>query len=112
MALLQLLASGMFCVELQGAASFPRAAAARYDRAVPMQRMSMAALFGWMRSGAPTRDAVAGHKYDLLVLQPVQAGEQTALSGLPGGESLQRVRSPYRQELPRPMQDMRGDLAM
>ena len=45
-------------------------------------------------------------------LQPLQAREQTALSGLPGGESLQRVHSPYRQELPRPMPDMRGDLAM
>ena len=112
MALLQLLASGMFCVELQGAASFPRETAARCDRAVPMQRMSMAALFRWMRGGAPTRDAVAGYKYGPMVLQPVQAGEQTVLSCLQGGESLQRVRSPYRQEIPRAMPDMRGDEAM
>ena len=38
MALLQLLASGMFYVELQGAASFPRETAARCDRAISMQR--------------------------------------------------------------------------
>ena len=42
----------------------------------------------------PRENAVPGHDNMVpLVLQPVQAGEQTVLSGLRGGERLQRVRS-------------------
>ena len=39
MDLLQLLLSGMFCVKLQEAASFPNRSAARYEGTMPMQRM-------------------------------------------------------------------------